>query len=165
MSETNILIRELKKALADEWFAFVQYINASEIAAGPLRESIAKDLKENAMEEFEHIQKLNYRIVQLGGTPILDPAKWTTYSTCGIIVPKTVFSIQLAKDALRSEECAIQVYRKIADMARDMSDHVTYDIIQDILEDEEEHKFEMETFIKDYEVCIQTMQSGGSLSL
>jgi len=68
------LIESLNKALADEWLAYYQYWIGAKVAKGPMRDAVVVELEQHATEELGHALLLVGRIIQLGGTPILEPA-------------------------------------------------------------------------------------------
>ena len=70
------LLKAMNKALADEWLAYYQYWVGSKVAVGRMRGIIAGELEEHANEELKHANMLTERILQLGGTPILNPEQW-----------------------------------------------------------------------------------------
>ncbi|MFA5260058.1 MAG: ferritin-like domain-containing protein, partial [Candidatus Omnitrophota bacterium] len=77
------LVELLNKALADEWLAYYQYWAGSKVAVGRMRGIVAEELAEHANEELEHANKLADRIIQLGGSPLLNPAQWNKECNCG----------------------------------------------------------------------------------
>ena len=82
----NVLIL-LNKAFADEWLAYYQYWVGAQVAKGPMRGAVVAELNEHAEDELKHAGMLATRIIQLGGTPVLDPADWRTLSNCGYDAP------------------------------------------------------------------------------
>ena len=76
------LIQMLNEALAEEWLAYYQYWVGARLIEGPMRSEIEPALIEHATEELEHAEMVAERIIQLGGTPLLNPSLWTQYSKC-----------------------------------------------------------------------------------
>ena len=74
--DVNQLIQYLNEALAEEWLAFYQYWVGARLIEGPMRSEIEPELIEHANEEYEHAIMVADRIVQLGGTPLLNHNLW-----------------------------------------------------------------------------------------
>ncbi len=88
------------------------------------------------------------RILQLGGTPLLNPTEWFTYTNCGYEEPKDFDVVSILEDSIKGEQCAISVYSQLADMTRG-KDIVTYDIVSEILADEVEHEEDLQALHDD----------------
>ena len=142
------LISLLNKALADEWLAYYQYWIGSKIVTGPMKKAVAAELIEHAQEELLHADMLAERILQLGGTPVLEPKKWYDITNCGYEVPADPSVIALLKQNIKGEQCAIAVYERIVEMTKG-KDHLTYHIALEILKDEVEHEDDLESLLQD----------------
>lgn len=70
------LLNILNVAFSEEWLAYYQYWIGAQVAKGPMRKIIAEEFIEHANEELKHAQWLSDRIIQLGGTPVIDPDEW-----------------------------------------------------------------------------------------
>ena len=81
-TDLNELIRTLNEAYAEEWLAYYQYWLGAKVAAGQMRTSIVEEFEEHAKEELEHADMLAERIIQLGGTPVLNPDDWSKLAKC-----------------------------------------------------------------------------------
>ncbi len=136
------LVLSLNKALADEWLAYYQYWIWAKVVRGLTQSEVAAELNQHAIEELAHAQKLVNRIIQLGGTPILDPAEFGKLSNCGYAAPKDPCSKAILKQNIEGERCAIEVYDHILSMVKDKDD-VTYNLILSILTDEVEHEADL----------------------
>ena len=66
------LLDILNVAFAEEWLAYYQYWIAARIMSGPMSLSIGEEFKKHAHEEKEHAELLATRIIELGGTPLID---------------------------------------------------------------------------------------------
>lgn len=143
MSKT---IELLNKALADEWLAYFQYWAGSKVISGPMRVSIQEELEEHAEEELKHANMIAERIIQLGGEPIVDPKKIFELSNCEYDVPEPSVKVILQQN-VKAEQCAIDVYTKLAELTKD--DPVTQKMVIEILEDEYEHKTDLNAFLED----------------
>lgn len=144
----KILIDELNKAYCDEWLAYIQYMEGAQIACGMPRQSLAAELEEHAAEELEHAKKLAKRIIELGGTPIIEPKMWYKYTNCGYEAPKDPSAKTILEQSLRSERCAIITYNKLIKRL-DGRDPVTHKILVKILQEEIEHEQDLEDIEED----------------
>jgi bacterioferritin len=149
--EVDNLINLLNKAFADEWLAYYQYWIGAQVAKGPMRGAVVAELSEHAQDELKHAGMLTERIIQLGGTPLLDPADWKKLSNCGYDVPENPFVKVLLEQNIKGEQCAIDVYNKLATMTRD-KDIVNYNMVAEILEDEVEHEEDLQALLEDIEI-------------
>lgn len=143
------LLKELNRAFCDEWLAYYQYWIGAEIVAGMGKSSVEKEFKEHAEEELEHATELSKRIIQLGGTPIVDPKEWFTHSSCGYITPSDPYVTVLLEQNIKSEQCAIGVYSKLLKMTAGGKDVVTHNLILHILEEEVEHESDLQQILDD----------------
>lgn len=142
------LIDELNRALSEEWLAYYQYWIGARVVKGPMRSTVESELKKHAREELEHADKLADRIIQLGGTPVIDPQEWSRLSGCKYYPPVEHCVKEILKQNLASERCAIKRYQEITDMTYG-KDHVTFRIAEEILEDELEHENDIEAWLED----------------
>lgn len=149
------LIKLLNKAYADEWLAYYQYWLGAKVAVGIPKKEIAGELAEHAEEELKHAEMLAERIIQLGGTPLLEPKEWYTQSTCGYAKPKDPDVRTLLEQNIKGERCAIFVYDGLLDYTKD-KDPVTYEMILKIQKDEIEHEEDLEALQKDIELFEKT---------
>jgi bacterioferritin len=145
------LIKMLNKAFADEWLAYYQYWIGAKIAAGIPREAVVAELIQHSADELRHAGMVADRIIQLGGTPLLDPKDWLKETNCGYEAPKDPDVRVLLVQNIKGEQCAITQYKKILDYTKD-KDPVTYDMALKILEDEIEHEEDLEAIQEDIRV-------------
>ena len=142
------LISLLNKALADEWLAYYQYWVGALVVKGPMAERIKAELEEHATEEFKHANMLAARILQLGGTPILEYKDLARLSTCGFIAPKNPAGTAILKQNIKGEQCAITVYAKLLKLTEG-KDILTHLMLQEILKEEVEHEDDLENLLED----------------
>jgi bacterioferritin len=142
------LIEHLNKAYADEWLAYYQYWLGAKLAVGPMRGAVAMELEEHAKEELEHAEKLSKRILELGGTPVLSPEEWYKMTNCGYEAPRDPSVEKLLEQNIKGEQCAIEVYNKLLEFTKD-GDPVTWRLVLEILEDEIEHEFDLQSLLED----------------
>jgi bacterioferritin len=143
------IIDMMNKALADEWLAYYQYWVGALVAKGPMRPNVQEELKEHANDELKHAGMLAERIIQLGGTPIINPAEWTKKSNCGYDEPKDPHVLKLLAQNIKGEQCAINIYNNMLKKIMVEKDPVTFHLIRKILEDEIEHEQDLQDLEED----------------
>lgn len=142
------LIQMLNEALAEEWLAYYQYWIGARMIEGPMRSEVEPELLLHATEELGHAELVVNRIIQLGGTPILNPVDWTSFARCAYEAPTDPYIEEVLKQNLEGERCAIQRYEEIAEFTSG-KDHSTYQMAVSILNDELEHEHDIEDFLRD----------------
>ncbi|KUO40359.1 MAG: ferritin [Candidatus Hadarchaeum yellowstonense] len=123
------LLDLLNDAIARELQVSIQYMWQHVMWGGVKGFAVKDELKKIAIVEMKHAEKIAERLYYLGGTPTTKPSP--------IVVGKTLKEM-IAQD-VKDEENAIEMYKKIIDLARKEGDEVTNLIFRHILEDEEEH--------------------------
>lgn len=146
--DVNKLLEMLNAALAEEWLAYYQYWVGARVMEGPMRSEIEPELLLHATEELGHAELVAGRIVQLGGTPILNPADWVNHAGCAYEAPTDPYVEEILKQNLEGERCAIQRYEGIAEFCNG-KDFATYEMAVTILNDELEHEHDIEDFLVD----------------
>ena len=152
--ESDKLVELLNRAYADEWLAYYQYWIGAKVAEGMMRGTVVQELEEHAQDELRHAGMLVGRIIQLGGIPLLTPEEWYKYTNCGYDAPQDPDVRKLLEQNIKGEQCAIEVYKNIAEFTKD-KDPITYNLAIEILKDEIEHEEDLETIQKD----MQTVKS------
>ena len=142
------LIKILNEAYTEEWLAYYQYWIGAKLITGQFKKNIEEEFLEHAKEELEHANMLANRILQLGGTPIINPDDWSKLAKCKYEAPLNEDALSLVNQNLDSERCAAGRYQGICEMCFG-KDHETFRIAEYILMQELEHEQEMEDFIKD----------------
>jgi len=99
-----------------------------------MKESIIAELNQHATDELRHADMVAQRILQLGGTPLLNPKDFDV--------------LAILQDSIKGEQCAIETYSKLVDITKD-KDIVTYDIVSQILADEVEHEEDLQGLYED----------------
>lgn len=146
--EISEIIKLLNRAYADEWLAYYQYFTESKIVKGIMKDAAITELTQHAADELRHATMVADRIIQLGGTPLLNPKEWMKKANCGYAEPKDFDVVSILEDAIKGEQCAIQVYSSLVELTRD-KDIVTYDIVSQILADEVEHEEDLQALHDD----------------
>ncbi len=148
--EVQKLIDMLNAALSEEWLAYYQYWVGARLMEGPMRSEIETELLVHATEEFGHAELVVNRIIQLGGTPVLNTSDWTKLARCEYEEPNDPYVEVILEQNLRGERCAIQRYKELADFTYG-KDHATYQMVTTILNDELEHEHDIQDWITDIE--------------
>ncbi|HOJ49575.1 MAG TPA: ferritin-like domain-containing protein [Spirochaetota bacterium] len=151
--DVNELIKLLNKAFADEWLAYYQYWIGAKVARGPMKEAVIAELNQHAADELRHATMVSDRIIQLGGTPILSPEEWYKMTNCGYDAPKDPYVKILLEQNIKGEQCAISTYEKLLEFTKD-KDFVTFNIVQQILQDEVEHEEDLQALMEDFELMV-----------
>ncbi len=126
----------LNEALATEIMCVLRYRHHQIIAKGIDNPQVADEFEEHAKEEEKHMLMIATRIDQLGGNPDFNPATVLNRTTTEYGSATTLE--QMIKDDLVAERIAIMVYRKLIQWFGE-DDPTTRRMLEDILEDEEEH--------------------------
>ena len=142
------LIKLLNEALSEEWLAYYQYWIGSRLMEGPMRSEIEPELMLHATQELNHAVLVVTRIIQLGGTPVLNPADWFKLAKCEYATPSDPYVEEILKQNLTGERCAIQRYKELADFTNG-KDHTTHQMATFILNEELEHEQDIEEFLID----------------
>ncbi len=142
------LIAVLTKAYADEWLAYYQYWIGAKVIKGPMKEAVIAELTQHAADEMRHADLVAARIIQLGGTPLIEPKEWYTHSNCGYDAPADPSVKTILEQNIKGEQCAIVTYQNLLKLTRD-KDPVTYNIVLQILQDEVEHEDDLQSVMED----------------
>lgn len=151
------LIDMLNAALAEEWLAYYQYWLGAQLVEGPMRAEVETELLEHAQEELGHADLIVKRIIELNGTPVLNPAEWTKIARCKYEEPSDPYVETILKQNIAGERCAIQRYQEIADFT-DKKDWVTHAMAIQILADEVEHEKDLDDFVVDINLLKKAMK-------
>ncbi|MGE5394580.1 MAG: ferritin-like domain-containing protein [Candidatus Saccharibacteria bacterium] len=146
--DVDELLTMLNEALSEEWLAYYQYWVGARLMEGPMRSEIEPELLLHADQELNHAVLLVNRIIQLGGTPVINPADWFRLAKCKYEEPSDPYIEVILDQNLQSERCAIRRYKQIADFTNG-KDHSTYQIAVQILNEELEHENDIEDWLKD----------------
>ncbi|MBP8790435.1 MAG: ferritin-like domain-containing protein [Breznakibacter sp.] len=142
------LIGLLNAALSEEWLAYYQYWIGARLMEGPMRSEVEPELLVHADQELNHAMLVVNRIIQLGGTPVINPNQWTQLARCQYDEPNDPYIEVILEQNLKGERCAIQRYQEIADFTAG-KDHSTYQLAVQILNEEVEHENDIEAWLAD----------------
>ncbi len=152
--ELPVLLKQLNAALCEEWLAFYQYWIGAQVVEGSMRSDVQREFEAHAMEEFSHAKLVSDRIIQLEGTPVLDPGEWSNYARCKYSAPVNSDVISVLKQNISAERCAIIRYDEIATFCNNV-DYTTCDIAKRIMADEEEHEQDLQDLLRDVEWMLK----------
>ena len=155
--EIEEVIRLLNKAYADEWLAYYQYFIEAKVIKGIMKDAAIAELNQHATDELRHANMVADRILQLGGTPLLNPQEWFTHTNCGYEEPKEFDVVSILEDSIKGEQCAISTYSNLAEVVKD-KDIVTYDIVSQILADEVEHEEDLQALHDDITEFVESIK-------
>ncbi len=155
--DINDIITGLNKAYADEWLAYYQYFIEGKVVKGIMKDAAIAELEQHAADELRHANMVADRILQLGGTPLLNPKEWFTHTNCGYEEPNNFDVVSILNDAIKGEQCAISIYSDLAEMTKD-KDIVTYDIVSQILADEVEHEEDLQSLYDDITEFVEDLK-------
>ena len=123
------LKKMLNDAIAREIQVSVQYMWQHVQWAGPEHFAVSEKLKEIAVQEMKHAEKIAERLWYLGGVPTTKPAP--------INVGGSLW--EMIDNDIKAEVEAIDMYKDIEALADSEKDPTTRFIFESILEDEEDH--------------------------
>jgi bacterioferritin len=148
MSNNEEIIDELKRAYWSEIETIMNYLAHSVNLDGVQADVIKKSLTADVSEELAHAQMLAKRIKELGGiTP--GSKKFKVRQEELQPLDDTTEVITVIYNVIQVEEEAIKQYKKIIRLC-ETKDYVTQDLAIRLLSDEESHKSEFESFLKEF---------------
>lgn len=156
--DVNELLGILNRAFADEWLAYYQYWLGAKLVKGPMKDAVAAELLLHANEELAHADSLALRIIQLGGTPLLEPEDWYKQTHCGYDSPADPYVRVILEQNIKGEQCAIGVYQNILQIVKD-KDPVTYNVVLTILQQEVEHEEDLQSLEEDIESLLTSTRA------
>lgn len=130
----------LNDALATEIMCVLRYRHHQIIAKGINKPQVAAEFLEHALDEERHMMMIAERINQLGGNPDFNPATIMNRTTTEYGTGQDLVS--LIKEDLIAERIAIMVYKEMITWFG-AGDPTTRRMLEEILQDEEEHADEL----------------------
>jgi bacterioferritin len=130
MKGNDRVIALLNELLSDELTAINQYMVHSEMCADWRYEKLHEAAEKRAIQEMKHAESLIGRILFLEGIPIVSNLK-------AIHIGATVDAQH--RDDAEAEVGAIKAYNDGIKLTTEVGDNGTREMLEDILEDEEEH--------------------------
>jgi bacterioferritin len=140
------VIKLLNEALATEVVCVLRYKRHYFMAQGIHSDPIAAEFLQHATEEQGHADQISARIVQLGGSPNLNPEGLLTRSHSEYVEGQTL--LDMIKEDLVAERIAIDSYTEMVRYVGD-DDITTRRMLESILAVEEEHAEDLSSFLAD----------------
>ena len=141
----NTAVKLLSEALATEIVCTLRYRRHHYMAAGINYQAIADEFMEHARQEQEHADRIAERIRQLGGAPDFNPEGLLTRSHAQYAEGNSL--IDMIKEDLIAERIAIESYMEMIRYFGD-NDPTSRRLMEDVLEQEEEHADDMATLLE-----------------
>ncbi|HEY0710947.1 MAG TPA: ferritin-like domain-containing protein [Polyangia bacterium] len=143
--DRDLAVKILNEALATEIVCVLRYRRHYFTASGIHSKSVADEFLEHAEEEQEHADEIAARIVQLGGSPELNPDGLTSRSHSEYVEGEDL--VGMIREDLVAERIAIDSYREmIAYFAK--GDPTTRAMLETILAKEEEHAEDLSSMLE-----------------
>ncbi len=136
--DTTAIIDVLNDVVATEVVCYLRYSQHAIVASGVDRAQVAAEFTEHAAEELQHGLRAAERISQLGGTPDFNPATLAERSHTEYVQTEETDLTKMLEENLVAERIVITSYQEIARWIGD-SDPTTRRLMEQILEEEEEH--------------------------
>jgi bacterioferritin len=130
MKGNEKIIAVLNDLLADELTAINQYMVHSEMCANWRYDKLHEAAEARAITEMKHAEKLIGRILFLEGTPVVSHLK-------DIHIGASVEAQH--KNDMKAELDAVKAYNEGIRVAVEVGDNGSRDLLEETLEDEEEH--------------------------
>ncbi|WP_273842456.1 ferritin-like domain-containing protein [Rubrobacter calidifluminis] len=143
------IIELLKKAYFMELETVMNYVTNSVNPDGVRAQEIKESLEEDIQEELGHAQQFAARIKELYGVV---PGSMDFKPEQSYLQPpeEQTDVVSIIKGVIEAETGAIEHYTRIVEETEGV-DHVTQDMVIDILHDEQEHRRLFEGFLREYQ--------------
>src|ERR671936_697344 len=150
-ADRNQVIDVLNDVIATEIVCVLRYKRHEFTATGMHAPSIAAEFAEHAAQEQHHMEMAARRVVQLGGEPNLDPSGLPERSHTDYVPGKTLS--EMVREDLVAERIVIQSYAEIIRWLGN-DDATTRRIVEEILEQEEEHADDLRSLLEELDPDI-----------
>lgn len=138
------VVKVLNEVLATELVCALRYKRHYYMAEGFSSESVKAEFLEHAKDEERHADMIAERLTQLGGEPDFNPATLAARSHAQYVEGHNLRS--MVEEDLVAERIAIETYSEIVRWLG-TNDPTTRRVIEDVLEQEEEHAEDMVTLL------------------
>ena len=145
--DLEVVLRILNEALATEIVCVLRYRRHYYMASGIHAQAVAAEFLEHANEEQGHADLIAARIVQLGGSPDLNPQGLHLRSHAEYVEGGSLRS--MVKEDLVAERIAIECYSEMVRYIGD-ADPTTRRMLEGILAQEEKHAEELANLLSAY---------------
>jgi bacterioferritin len=144
-ADLNRVIAVLNEVLATELVCVLRYKRHYFTASGINAQAVAAEFLQHANEEQGHADSVAQRIVQLGGSPNLNPEGLATRAHSQYDVKESLGD--MIREDLVAERIAIESYSEIIRWLG-TDDPTTRSLIESILKVEEEHADDLATLLE-----------------
>jgi bacterioferritin len=144
-ADRALVLELLDGALATEIVCYLRYKHHHFAARGLDADIAATEFLEHATEELQHADQIAGRIVQLGGSPNLDPASLVARSHADYVPGSSLE--EMIRENLVAERIAIDAYRMMLQHLGE-GDATTRNMLESILATEEEHADDMSRLLR-----------------
>jgi len=144
------IIELLRKAYFMELETVMSYISNSVNPEGVRAQEIKEALEEDIQEELRHAQQFAARIKELYGV-VPGSLEFEAEQTYLQPPEEQTDVVHVIRGVIEAETGAIEHYTRIVEET-DGVDHVTQDMVIDILRDEQGHRRLFEGFLREYQV-------------
>lgn len=152
VADQDQIVNILKKAIADEILAAFQYWASANISRGKGKIDADPQFIQHAKEQWQHVEMLTERLKQLGGFPqnnMYNVLKTMEGANSHSIIGAVSNNVcQLLTVALQAEKDAIELYKQMIQLTKN-TDPITHKIAKQILEDQQQHKYDLEILKED----------------
>jgi bacterioferritin len=145
-----------------EIVTYLQYKQHAYMTVSMLGPSVSTEFIEHADEELEHADRLAKRIQALGGVPIFDPEEIAKCAERLRISPEQGSTLEdMVREDFELEREQVRVYTR---MVREVGDRdiVTRRLLEDILEQTEDHAAEMWDLLQSQAATREPVLSGAA---
>ncbi|KUO42101.1 MAG: hypothetical protein APU95_03815 [Hadesarchaea archaeon YNP_N21] len=147
-ADRSRILELLNEARSRELIAYLEYKHFEMIMEGMMMEDMQELCREHASQELGHAEGLGFRIVQLGGVPVVRPSEFETMAKKFNYEFKEVTRYnEMLEDLYEKERIAIDGYRELVKLCG-FDDPTTRRLAEDFLKDEEHHADEIYNLIK-----------------
>ncbi|HYR05774.1 MAG TPA: ferritin-like domain-containing protein [Gallionella sp.] len=157
----KVAVKVLNAALATELICTLRYRQHAFVAKGINSEPIAQEFLIHSNEELAHADLIGKRIVQLGGSPEMDPGKLTERSYSEYATGDALEA--MIRENLVAERIAIESYREMIAFFG-QHDPTTRAMLEGILATEEEHAEELSDLLARMSVKVISSRRLASLA-
>lgn len=147
----------LEELAASEVLAYYAYAVAAPFLHGVNRPSVEEFFGEAAKDELmDHFHSLLGRMNELRYTPqsLFDISQLKELSPCQYSVPSVASLSDVISQNIEAEECAIEQYQSLVELARECGDYTTELLAKRIQADEWEHLSALKDFDEDLQSLI-----------
>jgi bacterioferritin len=144
-ADVKRVVAVLNEVLATELVCVLRYKRHYFTANGIHAQAVAAEFLQHANEEQGHADSVAQRIVQLGGSPNLNPEGLATRSHSQYDEKASL--VEMIREDLVAERIAIETYSEIVRWLGN-DDPTTRGLIESILKVEEEHADDMSTLLE-----------------